>query len=636
MINASAAAKTVLEQDTTLVINSGCTVEYNMNNLVDNIVMTGADITRTDSAGNSYLPFKKLFPIDAVVKPSRPLGAGIKYAIVGDIAQNSYRDPRVSEYPVEYRTYYPGAETSYKYYLSDKGVGLDVTATYPKTILTNKIVVRFELAHSTPATWTIYNGVTQIATGTSSSIKPFETSGNKNYDAGTLILYYNGTSWSTTEPSSPASPVNMTSLRVTTGAVTGKYIGLIEMSPRWVIDISDRLIDFSISKEASSDSSDILPVGNVSANSMAMSIVSFEDSRSVVSFDKTMDFNSQKVYLYKRIEFSPYFKIYHSAGTLSDSTGNYEKINQGVFYADNWSIGEYGEISITALDGAKILQETIAPSLVCKGYTTIGIIRNLLDSIGFTNYNFNTTASDQSIFSARFWWTDDGRTVWESVQQLCRDSQMVALFDENNVLQFYTREYIFNSSDPIDWSFRYSTDGSNLPNILSFDKQDLSSANQVKVIWNSVTTNQYVGNSQPLWKSNNTFMGALSLEQNLLSTDTTGDYISLKAVVTNEYQQGQILNEYSGYLAIDSEIIEYDAIQYDYIDETGTTQYVDIKNESDALKYLGLAEPGSKNYQPNGKYRIKTRGVFDTQIANHYANAQGIIDSWNGYEVKWV
>ena len=171
---------------------------------------------------------------------------------------------------------------------------------------------------------------------------------------------------------------------------------------------------------------------------------------------------------------------------------------------------------------------------------------------------------------------------------------------------------------------------------MSFDKQDLSSANQVKVIWNSVTTNQYVGNSQPLWKSNNTFMGALSLEQNLLSTDTTGDYISLKAVVTNEYQQGQILNEYSGYLAIDSEIIEYDAIQYDYIDETGTTQYVDIKNESDALKYLGLAEPGSKNYQPNGKYRIKTRGVFDTQIANHYANAQGIIDSWNGYEVKWV
>jgi hypothetical protein len=427
----------------------------------------------------------------------------------------------------------------------------------------------------------------------------------------------------------------MTSLRVTTGAVTGKYIGLIEMSPRWVIDISDRLIDFSISKEASSDSSDILPVGNVSANSMAMSIVSFEDSRSVISFDKSMTFDSQKIYLYKRVEFSPYFKIYHSSGNLSDSNGNYEKINQGVFYADSWSIGEYGEISISALDGSKILQETIAPSLVCKGYTTIGIIRSLLDSIGFTNYNFNTTSFDESVFSARFWWTDDGRTVWESVQQLCRDSQMVALFDENNVLQFYTREYIFNSSDPIDWSFRYSTDGANLPNILSFDKQDLSSANQVKVIWNSVTTNQYVGNSQPLWKSSNTFMSALSLEQNLLSSAGPGEYINLKAVVTNEYQQQQVLNEYSGFLAVDSEIIEYDAIQYDYVDENGITQYVDIKNESEALKYLGLSAAGSENYQPNGKYRIKTRGAFDTQITNHYANAQGIINSWDGYEVTW-
>ena len=69
--------KTVLEQDTTLVINSGCIFEYNMNTLVDNITMTGAQISRTDAAGNTYQPFKKLFPIDTVIKPNRPLKAGI-------------------------------------------------------------------------------------------------------------------------------------------------------------------------------------------------------------------------------------------------------------------------------------------------------------------------------------------------------------------------------------------------------------------------------------------------------------------------------------------------------------------------------------------------------------------------------
>jgi len=643
MISASPQVKTLLEQDTTILVNTGCQLEYNMNTLVDNIVVTGAQISRTDAAGNPYQPFKKLFPIDSVVKPFRPIKAGVKYAIVGDIATNSYKDPRVSTYPYNYRTYYPGIETSYKYYVSDKNTGLDVTATYPKTILTNKIVVRFELAHSTPPTWTIYNGATQIATGTSSDIKAF---GNSN--AGTVTIYYNGTSWSTTEPSTPATPVNMTSLRVTAGAVSGKYIGLIEMSPRWVLDISDRVVNFSVMKEASSNSNDILPVGSVTANSLSLQAVSYEDERQVISFDKSMTFSSSKVYLYKRVEVSPYFKIYHAAGTLTDSKGTYEKINQGVFYIDGWSISEFGDVSISALDGAKQLQETICPGIVCRGYTTVAIIRNLLDNIGFTNYNFNTTTSDQSIFSPRFWWTDDSRTVWESIQELCRDSQMTAIFDENNILQFYTREYLFNAADPVDWSFRYDASGSNLSNIMSFDKQDLPSSNQVKVIWNSVTTNQFVGNSQPLWKSGNAFMGAMSLEQNLssipgqtkgpydASTLNPRSYVHLKAVTVLEASQNQILDEYSGYLAIDSEIIEYDAIQYAYVDLNGSRQEVDITNPSDALKYLGLSQPGAANFQPNGKYRIKTRGAFDTTIANHYAAAQDILDSWEGYEVNWV
>ena len=175
MISASDAVKTILEQDTTLVINSGCTFEYNMNALVDNITMTGADISRTDAAGNAYKPFKKLFPIDTVIKPNRPIKAGIKYAIVGDVGTNTYRDPKASQYPLNYRTYYPGAETTYKYYVSDRSTGLDVTATYSKTILTNKIVVRFELAHSTPPTFVIYNGATQLFSGTNSDLAAFGT-----------------------------------------------------------------------------------------------------------------------------------------------------------------------------------------------------------------------------------------------------------------------------------------------------------------------------------------------------------------------------------------------------------------------------------------------------------------------------
>jgi len=639
MITASTALKTLLEQQSTIIINAGCTVEYNMNTLVDSIVVSGADISRTDSAGNVYYPFKKLFPVDTVIKQNRPLGAGIKYAIVGDIGTNTYRNPKSSEYGVSYRTYYPGSESVYKYYVSDKGVGLDVTATYPKTILTNKIVIRFELGHSTPSTWTVYSGSTQLATGTSSDIKSFG-----NPDAGTVTIYYNGTSWVKTEPASISNPINMTSLRVTTAGVTGKYIGLIEMSPRWVKDITDRVVDFDITKETSSGSDDILPVGSVTANSLSISMVSYEDTREVVSFDKTMTFDSTKTYMYKGIEVLPYFKIYHSDGVLTDSSGAYDKIKQGIFYVDSWSIEEFGNVSVTALDGARILQQLIAPSIVCKDYTTVAVIRTLLDNIGFTNYNFNITSTDTSIFSPRYWWTDDGGTVWDSIQRLCRDSQMVALFDENNVLQFYTREYLFSTVGKTPIEFRYSASGSNLPNILSFNKQDLPSANQVKVLWKSVTTNNYTGNSQPLWASGERNLGALSLEGDMsaisgqtvgpYSVSGTNSYVKLNLVVANDALKSNVLNEYSGYLVIDSEIIEYDAIQYEYTDLSGVRQSKDITSGSEALKYLGLSQPGASNYQPNGKYRIKTRGAFGTKIVAHYKQ-ENILNSWAGYDTVW-
>ena len=133
---------------------------------------------------------------------------------------------------------------------------------------------------------------------------------------------------------------------------------------------------------------------------------------------------------------------------------------------DSWSIEEFGNVSVTALDGARILQQLIAPSIVCKDYTTIAIVRTLLDNLGFSNYNFNTTSSDTSIFSPRYWWTDDGGSVWDSIQRLCRDSQMVAVFDESNVLQFYTREYLFSTVGKTPLEFRYAANGSSLPNIL--------------------------------------------------------------------------------------------------------------------------------------------------------------------------
>ncbi len=251
------AVETLLEEYTTIQTNVGCTIEYNMNSMVDNITVVGTDYVRSS---DNAKPYKKLFPASSVIKSFRPVGAGVKYAVFGDVGEHTWKNPKNIDYPLNFRTYYPGIDTYYKYWLSQKSVGANITITYPQAVLTNKIVVRFEISHSIPATWTVYKeGDAVLATGTSSAIKPFTTSGTKNYDSGTLTLYYNGTSWATTEPSTISAPISITSLKLTTGAVSGAHIGVIELSPRWITDLTEHIVDFSISKESSTSADDILP-----------------------------------------------------------------------------------------------------------------------------------------------------------------------------------------------------------------------------------------------------------------------------------------------------------------------------------------------------------------------------------------
>jgi hypothetical protein len=634
------AASTALAQNTSVTYGSSLVFEYSMNAMVDNITVTGADVTKTDASGATYTPFKKLFPVDSIIKPFRPQGAGLKYAISGDV-DSGWKSPRSLNYSPDFRVYYPGVDTTYKYYVSALSTGLDVTVTYPKTILTNKIVARFELSHSTPATWSIFGNGSVLASGTNADIIPFTTTTTvdsvtttkKNYNAGTVTIYYNGTTWTTTEPSTLASPISLTSTRITTGAVTGKYVGLIELCPKWAVNASEHLVSFSIQKESSTSSEDLMPVGRVSANSASLELISYEDTRKIVTYDKTNTLDSSKIYLYKQMEIKPYIKLYNSGGTLSDSLGAYDNIPQGIYYGDTWSFSEYGEISLNALDGAKILQETIAPKIMCNNFSATGIIRRLLDSIGFTNYEINIKDTDTSIITPTYWWTENNKTVWDSLQELCRDTQMIAVFSYDNVLKFYSREWLFDNTRTANWSFRSETSGSNLSNILSFGKNDLPSANQIKVFWNSVLTSNYIQSAQAPWDSDTYFLAAFVLNQNILSTQAAGAYMNLTPAVINEEELGTTAYNYTGYLVINSEIIEYDAVQFEYIDLAGAKQSVDLLSKTDNNKYLGLSQQGT--LKPSGKYRIKKRGAFNTPVGNHYIDAQDMIDSWSGYEVVW-
>jgi hypothetical protein len=160
-------------------------------------------------------------------------------------------------------------------------------------------------------------------------------------------------------------------------------------------------------------------------------------------------------------------------------------------------------------------------------------------------------------------------------------------------------------------------------------------------LWSPVTSSQLIGDGQPLWKSGSAYLGAYSLVSDIPASTIgggAGTEIQIIPITVNQDVK-QIIYNYSGYLVIDSEIIEYDAIEYQYLHTDGSIKKEWITQLSDLQKIasnLSLSRPANQIIAQTGKVKIKTRGAFGTTIANHYAAAQDIINSWNGFEVTWV
>jgi hypothetical protein len=528
----------------------------------------------------------------------------------------------------------PSISVSGTWATSQNGLATLSSPTKPATA--NKIVVKFESNHDKPTAINVYvNGGSAI---------PLTIPSNWS---GRHEIYYNGSSWSqqTSTPTSFASPISVSSVRVTAAnSNSGKVIGITEISSRWVVDVTSDLVSASISKDSSDDPSRALPVGFVTANTCSLKLARFNQSEiQILEYNRHKTIDSSKIYIYKNVKITPYFSVY-------DNSDIETKITQGSFYMKDWMLDIQGAVMVNGLDGSKRLMETVCPEMICESYPVTAIIRRLLDSIGFTSYNFNIKENDSSIPTVKYWYALNSDTVWSVIQDLCRDIQMNAFFDENNILQFYSRNYIYEKTTP-DWKFFYEAESSSyLPNIITLAKTEIASANQVQVLWNSPVTSNYLGESTIIWQAPTIFLGAGGLKSKILANSSPADTVLDIDLNTfaDAYSGAQTLYNYNGFVLINSEVIEYDAIQYEYFPKgspVGTsTIKVWISSATDLNKYLNLSEPGYSNplkpetayFKPTGKYRVKTRGAFNTQRAEHAATVVDFLNSGSQDDLtKW-
>jgi hypothetical protein len=749
MITASNDLKNIFYNSRTVNISAGATIEYNMNTLLDNITIstTATDQNYKDGIDEQpgqlirINPFKKLFPLDSILKPFRPVLPGVKYYINLDSdhqGSNKFYDYRTLPYPAAPRVYYPGSTTYYKYWVTPQNTGVNVTVNYiiatasisqayatgskvvyktttdhgftinkrvtisgsgnssfnltnqlitdvpdsrtfsvtnnlaeasesslsktatlvnssgsatpTKPALANKIVVAFEKYHTLPSTCSL---LITYSDNTTASV----TSVNVPTSDGRLIVYYNGTSWSTTAPFSSSqaisypAPREIKSINVTTpSAGAGRIIGVTEISARWIKDISSDIVSFDIDKESTSSATDILPVGNITANNLTLSLDKYNQSNlRVLSYNRDENWTvspvpNDVIYFAKNAEIKPHFKIFHSLGAVTEGSLKYDRVEQGTYYLESHSISEYGDVQVEALDGSKQLMETLIPDLIYKNAPVTSIIMGILDSIGFTNYNMNIlldgggSSIDTSVPTLTVWWSENNKTVWDCLQELCRDIQMNAYFDENNILQFYTRDKMYQGSTT-HWEFHYEQSGNKLANIIDFNKQEVASANQVKIIWKTPMNSLYTQTATDLWASEPSFLisGGLRFD---IAADTPAELIDFDIDIDNLDPLTKLEStfNYSGYFLVNSEVFEYDAIQFKYVPLSSSSNEgipVFIGSEGDWAQYRALSKTGPEYFKPTGKYRIKARGVFGTTPAAHTSTASTSLSAWFQKTDEW-
>jgi hypothetical protein len=451
---------------------------------------------------------------------------------------------------------------------------------------------------------------------------------------------------------------------------------LIEMSPRLVVDISDKVIAFNVKKVLSDVGITSLPVGQLLASTGSISL-----------FDEDQAFNENNVasiiskYIRKNIKFNFYESIF-------DVDGDEYSVPIKTLYSEGMPQADVtaGTLSINLRDFYFFLESMPAPRLLTTQTSLSYAISLILDYIGFSNYTFKRIANESDPIIPYFFIAPD-QNVAEVLNQLAIATQTSMFFDEYNNFVVMSKNYmmpteeqrvtdfiITGSNNQTDSGILENESSGNLPNILSISSQDKKIYNDGKInyttryiqrSYGSINQSTMVDQNKTwiykpslLWEVSGTdstktvnelaskqgsyVLGAMPLNSDIPSTPPT---VVGNSVIDNVIDIGENvywLTRYNGYLYSNGEIIKYDAAQFNI---TGTGN-VWISDNQEYQRYFSSLPFNGKIYPTglikiysvpyyetvNGISRLQNgsvlehgRGQFGTSIVSHFA---GINQYW--------
>jgi hypothetical protein len=416
---------------------------------------------------------------------------------------------------------------------------------------------------------------------------------------------------------------------------------LIEMSPRLVVNISDKVIEYNIKKILSDIGTTSLPVGQLLASTGSMSV--FDD-------DQAFNENNQSSIISKYIRKNIKFGFYES---VLDVNGDEYAVPIKTLYSEGFPQADVtaATVSLELRDFYFFLESMPAPRLLTTQTSLSYAVSLILDYIGFSNYTFKRVGGESDPIIPYFFVAPD-QNVAEVLNQLAVSTQTAMFFDEYNNFVVMSKDYLMptnqqratdfvlsGSNNQTDTGVIENSSSGKLPNILSIASQDKKIYNDGKINY----TTRYIQRSygsirqSSLVDKEKTWIYKPALLWEVSGTDQTktineqaskqGSYVlgamplnseissQLPRVVNNVVVDNIIdlgeniywLTRYNGYLYSNGEVIRYDAAQFSI---TGTGN-VWISSNQEYQRYFASLPFNGKIY-PTGLVRIYSTPYYET------------------------
>lgn len=425
---------------------------------------------------------------------------------------------------------------------------------------------------------------------------------------------------------------------------------LIEMSPKLVVDLTEKTSQFSIVKAASDLGETGLPVGQLLASTGDLSLFDYDQA--------FLDTNSNSLisnYLTNNFQ----VKIYE---VISEVNGSDYYVPIKTMYSEGFpSINNADRsVSISLRDRFLQFESQTAPQLFMRDISLSYAISILLDSIGFSNYIFKRNPNEKEL-NIPFFFIAPNTTVAQVLTQLAVSAQAAMFFDEYNNFVVMSKGYLMPSADErgTDIILYGSNDfqknsiinneptSTQLSNIIEIASTENQIFNDGKITYSSrAIQRSYSGidNADRLdvdkkWVYKPVLLWEVSATESLRNTtgetETQAGYAlsaiplntdlssSVPSVVNNQLVNNTMdlgesiysLARYSGYLYANGEIIRYDAMQYNVIGSNVSgsslgTNNIWISSAAEYYSYFSKLPFGGKMY-PTGLVRIFSEPQYE-------------------------